>query len=116
MAEALLFLRPLLATIVIEVLLACLLGQRKGRTLLLVVLVNMVTNPLLHLAAGSLLQKMPLSQVHWIVYAVMEPLVVLIEGLLYHRCTDLRHPYLFSLILNTGSLTGGWLWKHWLRY
>ena len=104
------FLIPLFLTIVLEEAGAWMLGLR-GRQLLIVMLVNMITNPALHLIGILLSRFLSGDTVMGIVYFVLEPIVVLAEGKLYSLERNLPHPYRISLILNVISLTGGILWN-----
>ena len=96
-------------TLVIELLLALVLGVR-GRGLLLVLLVNILTNPpavLVAYLAGSRLpagDRIPFQ-------IVIEGIVILIEGLIYRSFKGngitFRYPVLLSLILNAVSYGTG---------
>ena len=104
------FLIPMALTAVIEMGVGYLLGIRSARGQLLIALANIVTNPLLHLIAGLLYLRMDLSVVHVVIYLVLEPLVILLEGWIYRMGLDMPHPYRNSLILNTVTIAGGLLW------
>lgn len=87
-------------TLVLELPFAFALGVRSRRGLVLVALVNLLTNP--PVALMGLLFSHPL------VHLTLEAVAVLAEGWIYARCApDLRRPYLFSLGANAFSyLTG----------
>lgn len=110
MQSEFLFLVPMALTVVLEVLTAFLLGIRRPKQLLLVVLVNVLTNPLLHLFAGLLYRVLPMSVIHVLIYAVLEPLVILTEGRIYEMGLEVSHPYRVSFIMNLVTITGGLLW------
>ena len=107
----LLFLRPLLRTVLIEAAAVWLIGIRNRKDLMLVVLVNVLTNPLLHLFARLFRMVLSGTAASVLVLAVLELLVVLAEGWIYEKGSEISHPYRISLILNMCSLTGGLLWS-----
>ena len=90
----------LLLTLLLECAFAFVAGARTPRRLLLVVLVNVLTNPIVVLLCT--LFPSPLLT------AVMELAAVLTEGAIYRARADwLRRPFLFSLAINAFSyLTG----------
>lgn len=97
-------------TLLLETGLAALLGLRKGKDLLLVVLVNVLTNPpvVLTLALTQLYTQAPPV---WYLVLPLEIAVVALEGLIYRG--RLQHtkwnPFLLSVILNGISYIGGLL-------
>lgn len=94
-------------TIVIEGVLACMLGVRKLSDQLIVLLVNVLTNPLL-VSTGYLILFRFGRAGYDIATAVMEIAVVCIEGLVYKKIlTDRKRPFLLSLCLNAGSFLIG---------
>ena len=94
-------------TIVIEGVLAFLCGVRKLSDQLIVLLVNVLTNPLL-VSTGYLILLRFGRTAYDIATAAMEIAVVFIEGLVYKKIlTDRKHPLLLSLFLNAGSLLIG---------
>ena len=90
----------LLLTLLLECAFAFVAGARTPRRLLLVALVNVLTNPPVVLLCT--LFPSPLLT------AAMELAAVLTEGLIYRARADwLRRPFLFSLAINAFSyLTG----------
>ena len=104
------FLIPMALTAVIEMGVGYLLGIRSARGQLLIALVNILTNPLLHLIAGLLYLRMDLPAVHMVIYLILEPLIILLEGWIYRMEPDMPHPYRNSLIMNAVTITGGLLW------
>ena len=97
----------------IEIGVAFVIGIRGSRNLLLILLVNIATNLSINLlliilrVEGIIDTGLPLT------YGVLEPLVVLVEGLIYKvYLEDRRNPFLLSLILNLSSIIiGGLIWK-----
>ncbi len=98
------------ATLLLELTAALLLGIRKPRALLLVGLVNALTNPVV-VTASSLAVMLTHRAPPWYLVAVLEVSAVAVEGLLYRNRLEYGriHPLLLSLILNTVSFTGGLL-------
>ncbi len=104
-------LKALLLTLLFEIAGAYLLKLR-GKDLLLVALVNLITNPAVNLAVRILLQHLDPNTVRLIAYAVFEPLVILVETLFYHYyLSNGKGAFRTSLILNLLSVTGGILWN-----
>ena len=103
------WLRPLVLTILFEVSFAYLLGIRK-KDLLLVTLVNVVTNPVLVTLCLLLMYHIGIREGRILTYLILEPAVVWAEYLLYRRyMTERRNYLLLSMILNIVSITGGYL-------
>jgi hypothetical protein len=94
-------------TVVIEGLLALLWGVRRWADQAVVALVNVMTNPLL-VSIGYLILFRFGVRGYDVATAVMEILVVLVEGFVYKRIlTDQKHPFALSLFLNAGSFLIG---------
>jgi hypothetical protein len=94
-------------TIVIEGVLAFACGVRRLADQLVVLLVNVLTNPLL-VSTGYLILLYLGRTGYDIATAAMEFAVVFVEGLVYKKIlTDRKHPFLLSLFLNAGSLLIG---------
>ncbi len=96
-------------TLLLETAAALALGIRQRRDLLLVLLVNVLTNPVVVLTLNLFLlagQTPP-----WYLVAILETAAVTIEALLYRSRLEYRriHPFLLSLILNSISYIGGLL-------
>lgn len=105
------FLKPLLLTLIFELLIAFLLGLH-GKDLLLVFLANLITNPLLSLLVGGMNTFLFAGQIQLVVYLLLEPLIVLSEAFLFQRFLNKkRNGLLLSLLLNCGSILGGILWN-----
>lgn len=100
-------LRPLLVTLILEIFAAILWGVREKRNLLVVALVNCITNPGLNLflLVGGI--YFPYSVVR-IFLLGMELLIVLAEGCLFRSFLEkVKHPFLFSCCLNCVSFFMG---------
>ena len=98
----------LLMTELFELAAAFLLGFRKKHDLLLVFLVNIITNPPVVMSLnGIYLFTGAYPAWYWI--ALIEAAAVLAEYLLYRRCLERRKipPFLLSLVLNCISYFGG---------
>ena len=99
--------RCLLSTIIIELLLALILGVRDKKDILNIILVNTMTNPLL----VSLITYITYNRIfnRTISIVIMEILVVIIEGLTYKKILKFnkKNPYIISLILNASSFLIG---------
>ena len=95
------------STIVIEGALAFLCGVRKWKDQLIVLLVNVLTNPLL-VSLGYLILLRLGRTGYDVATAVMEIAVVFVEGWIYKKfLTDRKRPLLLSLFLNAGSFLIG---------
>jgi hypothetical protein len=112
------FLLPLLMTEVIETAAAFILGYRDRSSLLAVVLINLLTNPLANFLYlwGLYLGVKSVSAMLFII----EPLVVLVEWLLllYVLREGPGRLFSLSLLMNLASFTTGWilLWKGGIGY
>lgn len=95
--------RCLLSTIIIELLLALILGVRDKKDILNIILVNTMTNPLL----VSLITYITYNRIfnRTVSIVIMEILVVIIEGFTYKKILKFKkiNPYVLSLILNASS-------------
>lgn len=94
-------------TLILELAVALLLGVRKKRDLLLVFLVNVLTNPVVVLVLNLTILATQATP-PWYLIFLLETGAVLTEGLVYRHLEYRRiHPFLFSLILNAISCFGG---------
>lgn len=92
----------LVLTIVIEVPLAALIGIRKKKDLLLVLLVNIVTNPVVVLSYYTLARVTSWNL--WGIKAVLEVLAIACEAWYYDRYgTKIKHPIGIAVLLNAIS-------------
>ena len=99
----------LVSTIIIEVSIAFILRYR-GKDLINVLLVNVLTNPLLNSSVIAINYFYGLKARNICLY-ILEILVVLIEGFIYSKYLEKRkiNGYLLSLILNIASYVIGLL-------
>ena len=91
----------LIITEIIECALALLLKKR-GKALVLVILVNLITNPavvLLHNLSGGV----------WMITALLETAAIVIESGFYRYSGLFIRPFAFSLGANSLSFFMGWL-------
>ncbi len=107
MDDLMIFLKPLVLTVLFECGTAFLMGLRK-KDLFLVLLVNVVTNPVLVLFCVIMMYHLGIGKAYLITYLVLEPMVVYVEYRFYraflkHETDVLR----LSLLLNIASITGG---------
>ena len=93
----------LTCTLVIEVLFAIILKYR-GKDLINVILVNILTNPLLNSVIVAINYYYGLKARNISLY-ILEVLVVIVEGFIYQKYLNRRkiNGYLLSLILNIAS-------------
>ena len=96
--------RNLILTVLIELLLALIIGIKSKKDIIIVILVNLFTNPLVtiipfifNIYCGIMYKKISLI--------ILEILVVLLEGYIYKKSLNIKklNPYLLSLILNISS-------------
>lgn len=90
-------------TVVIEAILAFLLGVRTGRGQLIVLLANVITNPLLNAILTVVSFYISPTAYYWFLVP-LEIIVVFVEGRIYQNTLTLKmNQYLFSFLLNLGS-------------
>ena len=109
-------LTALALTVAIEAAAAFLCGVRTGRGQLVVLLANVITNPLLNAALLLVSFFLSPSLYYWFL-APLEVAVVLAEGRIYQ--TTLRpklNPYLLSFLLNAASFLLGTAIKHFISF
>ncbi len=96
--------RCLILTVIIEVLVALLLGVRNKKDLLNVMLVNIITNPIVVSLPHLLLIYFGYS-IYRVSFYVLEVVTVLFEGLIYKKVLNYKkiNPFLLSLLLNGSS-------------
>ena len=102
----------LICTLLIEAAIAWMLGVRKQKDLGIVLLANLLTNPVVSVlptAAAFYLGYKAFG----LVTAAAEAGAVLTEGLVYGKLLSFRriHPMLLSFILNLGSYAAGMLYS-----
>ncbi len=105
----LVYARPLLLTILFEALAAYAMGLHTKKELLLTVLVNIITNPLLVYFSLFLMYHLGIETGMILTYVLLEPLVVYIEYRIYENCLSYRNCLLLSFVLNLVSILGGLL-------
>ncbi len=107
--ELQIFIKPLVLTLLFELSAAFLLGLRR-KELLLVFLVNVITNPALVLICVFLMYNLGRGIIYLSVLLVLEMLVVYVEYLYFRNyLPDRKSPLFLSLILNLVSFIGGLL-------
>ncbi len=109
MSDLYLFLKPLILTIIFEELGAILLFRiRNRKDLLLVLLTNIITNPLLVYFSLMLMYHLGIGTGRIMTYLILEPLVVFVEYMIYKKYLVSRNDHLtVSLVLNMFSILGG---------
>ena len=105
------FLLPLFLTEVIEIAIGCIIGIRKKWDILLIFLVNIITNLSLNLLLMVLRQGGWIEEGYLLIYLVLEPLVVMVEWLFYRWFMECeKNKLMISIVLNLCSIIGGLLW------
>ena len=97
-------------TLLLEIPAALILGLRRKEDILLVGLVNILTNPIIVLIL-NLFFIFTASPPPWFLILPLEVFAVLTEGFIYQKGLSYRriHPFFLSLILNGISYFGGLL-------
>lgn len=92
--------RCLLFTILIELIVALILGVRDKKDILNIILVNTMTNPLLVSVTVYITYNRIFNRI-----VILELLVVIIEGFTYKKILNFKkiNPFVLSLILNASS-------------
>ena len=80
----LLLIRCLLLTVIIELIIALILGVRNKKDIINIILVNVITNPIVVMSQTLLYIKFGYN-IEMIGIAILEVLVVLVEGLIYKK-------------------------------
>jgi len=112
MNEPGIYLEPLILTILFECTAAWLLKIQSKKDLILIILANIITNPLLVWFSLFLMYHVGVEIGMTITYCLLEPSVILIEYLIYSRYLETRiNPLFLSALLNVISIFGGYLWK-----
>lgn len=94
----------LLFTIIIETIVALIMGIRNKRDIINVILVNVLTNPVVVTLPFLAYQVINKNAYKPTLY-VLEILVLFIEGFIYHRVLIFKkiNPFIISLLLNAAS-------------
>ncbi len=101
-------------TVVIELAVALILRVRTKYDIIYVVLINCLTNPTVNVAYILLAKLLNISSKdigNYILVAILEGIVWLVEGLLFKKLLEYKklNPFLLSLILNVASFGLGLL-------
>lgn len=89
-------------TIILELVFALILKIREANDLILVIVVNVITNPAVVLLSYLLLKRTNFPQI--LVVLVLEAAAVLVEAIYYRRYAEkIKRPFLFSLGANAFS-------------
>ena len=101
-------LQSLFVTLVLECLMALIMGVRKPFDFLVIILVNVITNVSINAIINLVYPDMKVIPL-WVVVLIFEILVVILEGFVYMKAgvSAKLNVYIFSLILNTVSFLGG---------
>ena len=96
--------RCLIITIVIELIVALIIGVRDKKDILNVVLVNILTNPVV-VSFPIFVFLLRGETARWITLVTLEILTVIVEGFVYYKFFKYRklNGFLVSLILNLAS-------------
>ncbi len=99
--------RCLILTVLIETLIAFLLGYRK-KDLINVILVNIMTNPIVVMIPVYFNVKYGIVERN-IALGILEIVTLFVEGFIYYKFLEKRkiNPFLLSLILNFSSYIAG---------
>lgn len=98
----------LLLTIFLECLFGAIWGVKGGRNYIIMLLANLLTNPLVNIIHIYFAYEMRLDgQVMIIITALLEISAVTLEWLVYKSRTDIKKPFLFSLSANGFSFLCG---------
>ena len=108
-SELLVYLKPLLLTILFEVIGAILIFKiRDRKDLVLVMIVNLITNPLLVYFSLLMMYYLGIKTGTLVTYLILEPLVIYAEYLIYRKYLVNQSDHLtLSLVLNLISILGG---------
>lgn len=98
----------LLLTILLEGLFGAVWGVRGGRNFIIMLLANLLTNPLVNVIHSFFAYEIRLDGVAMaIITAFLEIAAVTLEWLVYKSRTDIKKPFLFSLCANGFSFFCG---------
>lgn len=98
------FIKCLILTIIIELLVAIIIGIRKREDIINILLVNIMTNPLIN--SVGLVINLNYGIIGYRIYILIIELInVFVEGFIYKKYlrTKKINPYLLSFILNLSS-------------
>ena len=97
-------LKCLVLTIIIESIIALILGVRDKKDIINIILVNIVTNPVVVSLPIFMLVRYGYDMQIKTLY-ILEVITVLVEGFIYKKVLNYKkiNPFILSLILNLGS-------------
>lgn len=100
--------RCLLMTLLIECGIACLAGVRQKNDIIIILLVNVLTNPLV-VSSMVAVNFFFGSRVSGVYEYIIEAIVLIAEGLIYRKTLDNKklNPFILSLLLNAASYLSG---------
>ena len=99
----------LVLTVIIEAVAGYVLGAKKRYDQLVVLLSNLITNPLMN-ALLTVIAFYSSARMYYIALVLFEIIVVITEGIIYEKHLKLKmRPFLFSLLLNLSSLILGYV-------
>lgn len=106
----------LLLTVLLEGLFGVIWGVRGGRNYIIMLLANVMTNPLVNVIHSFFAYELRLGVVAMaLITAVLEIAAVIAEWLVYKSRTDIKKPFLFSLCANGFSFLCGIIINIFLR-
>lgn len=98
----------LLLTILLEGLFGAIWGVKGGRNYIIMLLANLLTNPLVNIIHIYFAYEMKLDGLAMVIItALLEISAVTLEWLVYKSRTDIKKPFLFSLSANGFSFLCG---------
>lgn len=98
----------LLLTILLEGLFGAIWGVKGGRNYIIMLLANLLTNPLVNVIHSYFAYEMRLDGILMVIItALLEISAVTLEWLVYKSRTDIKKPFLFSLCANGFSFLCG---------
>ena len=100
----------LVLTIIIELIIAIIIGIRGKKNIINVVLVNIITNPLVVTLPFFLLIVFNYQVYKYSIY-FLEAITLITEGFIYYKVLDYKriNPFIISLILNGASYLLGFV-------
>ena len=98
----------LLLTILLEGLVGAVWGVRGGRDYLIMLLANILTNPLVNVIHSYCAYELKMGTLPMLLITIfLETGAVIAEGFVYKSRTDIKKPFLFSLCANGFSFLCG---------
>ena len=115
MNSLLIILKPLIATIIIESIVAYLLKIRNKDELINIALINIITNTILTLIIQIYVYYFGFDTINilkFIIIPILEIIIIIIESKLFKKYLKEDRNYLkISFILNMSSFIGGIIWE-----